>query len=138
MPYAVVDRLAEAVDRLSRRAFSGASILVIGLAYKKNVDDIRESPSLKLIELIERRGGFASYHDPFVAEIPPTREHPALAGRKSVALGPQTLAEFDAVLIATDHDVVDYRLLVENSKVIVDTRNACQRAGLSDPRIVKA
>ena len=138
MPYAVVDRLAEAVDRLSQRAFSGARILIVGLAYKKNVDDIRESPSLKLIELIEKRGAVAAYHDPFVVEIPPTREHPTLAGRKSVALAPDTLSQFDAVLIATDHDVVDYHLLVEHSKVIVDTRNACHRAGLIDAKIVKA
>ena len=81
MPHVVLDRLVEAVDRLGGRSFSNATILVIGIAYKKNVDDIRESPSLKLIELIEKRGAIAIYHDPFVDLIPVTRDHPTLAGR---------------------------------------------------------
>lgn len=138
MPYAVVDKLAEAIDRISRRPFSGARILVMGVAYKKNVDDIRESPSLKLIELIERRGASASYHDPFVAQLHATREHPTLAGRRSVPLDAASIAAFDAVLIATDHDAVDYAALAEHATVIVDTRNACHKAGVRNLKIVKA
>jgi UDP-N-acetyl-D-glucosamine dehydrogenase len=138
MPYHVVDRLADAVDRRIGMAFSAARVLVLGLAYKKNVDDIRESPSLKLIELIEARGASCDYHDPFVPVITQTREHPALAGRRSVRLDAAAIASYDAVLIATDHDEVSYRLVVENARLVVDTRNACAKAGLSGDNIVKA
>ena len=138
MPYAVLDRLVEAVDRIGGRSFSGARILVLGVAYKKNVDDIRESPSLKLIELIEKRGAVASYHDPYVDVLPVTRDHPTLGGRRSTPLTPENLAAIDAVLIATDHDNVDYRRVVDHAPIVVDTRNACHRAGLAHPKIVKA
>lgn len=137
MPYYVVNKLAEAVDR-NGKAFAGSKILMLGIAYKKNVDDMRESPSLKLIELMEARGAHVDYHDPFIPVIPPTREHAALAGRTSVALDAQTLAGYDAVLIATDHDAVDYRLVVDAAKVVVDTRNACARAGIAEGRVIKA
>jgi UDP-N-acetyl-D-glucosamine dehydrogenase len=137
MPYYVVNKLAEAVDR-SGRAFTGSRILMLGIAYKKNVDDMRESPSLKLIELIEGRGAQVDYFDPYIPVIPMTREHAELAGRRSVALDAKTLAGYDAVLIATDHDNVDYHLVVDNAKVVVDTRNACARAGIADGRVVKA
>jgi UDP-N-acetyl-D-glucosamine dehydrogenase len=137
MPYHVVDRLAEAVDRTGT-AFSGARVLVLGLAYKKNVDDIRESPSLKLIQLIEARGARCEYHDPFVPVIGPTREHPALAGRRSVPLDAAELAACDAVLIATDHDDVDYAFVVAHARLVIDTRNVCARRGLQGPSIVKA
>jgi len=137
MPYYVVARLAEAVDR-SGRAFSGSRILILGVAYKKNVDDMRESPSLKLIELIEGRGARADFHDPHVAALPPTRRHGALAGRGSVDLTPESLAGYDAVLIATDHDAVDYRAVVEHARIVVDTRNACARAGIVSDKVVKA
>ncbi|HZH50367.1 MAG TPA: nucleotide sugar dehydrogenase [Microvirga sp.] len=137
MPYYVVNKLAEVVDR-SGRPFSGSRILVLGVAYKKNVDDTRESPSLKLMELIEARGARVDYHDPYVPEIPKTRKHAVLMGRRSVELGAAMVAGYDVVLIATDHDNVDYRLVVENAKVVVDTRNACARVGLSGGNIVKA
>jgi UDP-N-acetyl-D-glucosamine dehydrogenase len=138
MPYYVVNRLAEAIDRTSGKGMNGAKILVLGIAYKKNVDDMRESPSLKLIELIEERGGTTEFYDPFIAVIPMTREHAELAGRKSIALTAAALATYDAILIATDHDNVDYKLVVDHAKVVVDTRNACQKAGLTGETIVKA
>jgi UDP-N-acetyl-D-glucosamine dehydrogenase len=137
MPYYVVERLVEAVDR-SGRPFTGSRVLVLGAAYKKNVDDMRESPSLKLIELIEARGARADYHDPHIPELPRTRKHGALMGRHSVPLTPETLDQYDAVLIATDHDDVDYRLVVDHARLVLDTRNACARLGIEDPRIVKA
>jgi UDP-N-acetyl-D-glucosamine dehydrogenase len=137
MPYYVVDKLVEAVDR-SGTPFAGSRVLVLGIAYKKNVDDTRESPSLKLIRLIEQRGADVDYHDPHVPVIPVTREHASLAGRKSIDLGAEAIASYDAVLIATDHDDVDYRLVVAHAKVTVDTRNACARSGVSGDRIVKA
>jgi UDP-N-acetyl-D-glucosamine dehydrogenase len=138
MPYYVVGHLAEAIDRRARKPFAEASVLVLGLAYKKNVDDIRESPSLKLMELIESRGARCDYHDPFVPVIPRTREHGSFAGRRSVALNPTTASTYDAVLIATDHDNVDYVSLVESANIIVDTRNVCARAGITSDKVVKA
>ena len=137
MPHYVVERLAQAVDR-SGRPFSGARILLLGIAYKKNVADIRESPSLKLIELIEARGARVDYHDPHVPELPPTRKHRAFAGRRSVPLAAETLASYDAVLIATDHDDVDYRLVAEQARLVVDTRNSLAKAGLANDRTYKA
>ncbi|MGH7782833.1 MAG: UDP binding domain-containing protein, partial [Candidatus Binatia bacterium] len=98
----------------------------------------RESPSLKLIELMEERGATVHYHDPFIPTIPPTRDHAALAGRCSVPLMADVVRSYDAVLIATDHDNIDYGVLVKNSKLVVDTRNACARAGFFQDSIVKA
>jgi UDP-N-acetyl-D-glucosamine dehydrogenase len=137
MPYYVVERLAEAVDR-SGRPFSGSRILILGVAYKKNVDDIRESPSLKLIELIEARGAQVDYHDPHVPELWPTHKHASLMGRRSVALRPNSLSDYDAVLIATDHDRVDYSLVAAQSRLVVDTRNVFIRAGIVSDRVIKA
>jgi UDP-N-acetyl-D-glucosamine dehydrogenase len=138
MPAHVVGRLAEALDRRHGIALSRARVLVIGLAYKKNVPDIRESPSLKLIELIEDRGGVTAYHDPFVSEIPRTRAYGALMGRQSVALDAATLAGFDAVLIATDHDAVDYAAIAAHAPLIIDTRNVMARLGLPAAKVIKA
>jgi UDP-N-acetyl-D-glucosamine dehydrogenase len=137
MPYYVLERLVEAVDR-SGRPFSGSLVLVLGAAYKKNVGDMRESPSLKLIELIEARGARADYHDPHIPELPATRDHSALAGRRSVPLTPETLHRYDAVLITTDHDDVDYHLVVNHARIVLDTRNVCARIGIADRRIIKA
>jgi UDP-N-acetyl-D-glucosamine dehydrogenase len=138
MPAYVVQRLAEAVDRQGRRGLNGARILILGLAYKKNVDDMRESPSLKLIELIEARGATVDFHDPHIPDITATREHAALTGRRSVALGAEILAGYDAVLVATDHDAVDYAMVAAHARVVVDTRNVMVKAGVSGPHVVKA
>jgi len=138
MPYRVVADLAQLLDTKGRKNLSDARILVMGIAYKKNIDDMRESPSLKLIELIEKRGAHVEFHDPFIPVIPPTREHADLTGRKSVSVSRESLAGFDAVLIATDHDDVDYASLVAHSKLVVDTRNACARAGVSADNVFKA
>ena len=138
MPRYVVGKLAEALDIRAGKALSRSKVLVLGLAYKKNVADIRESPSLRLIEIIEERGGKADYSDPFVAEIPPTREYQALKGRKSVEISAATLANYDAVLIATDHDAVDYAALSTHAPLIVDTRNVFTRLGLAGDHIIKA
>jgi UDP-N-acetyl-D-glucosamine dehydrogenase len=138
MPQRIVGQLAQAMDARLRRGLNGARILVMGVAYKKNVDDLRESPSLRLIELLEARGASTDYHDPHIAEIPPTREHADLAGRRSVALTASAVAAYDCILIATDHDGVDYGLVVENAKLVIDTRNACARHGLVSDTVVKA
>lgn len=124
MPQLVVGKTAQALSLISQKALNGANILIIGMAYKKNVDDMRESPSLVLTELLEAEGAEVAYHDPFVPIIPHTREHNELAGRESVDLTPENVSGFDVVLISTNHDGLDYQLLADDAKIIVDTRNA--------------
>ena len=138
MPTYVVERLALALDAQRGRGLNGARVLVIGIAYKKNIEDTRESPSLRLMELLEGRGARTDYHDPFVPRIPVTRDHAGLAGKASQALDPDMLAGYDAVLIATDHDGIDYAELAGASQLVVDTRNALGRLGITGPHIVKA
>jgi len=137
MPGKVVDKLEEALRSGSGKSLKDARILMAGLAYKKNVNDTRESPALVLIELLEERGAKIDYHDPYVPEIPPTREHAALAGRQSVSWTAETIEVCDAVLICTDHDDVDYELLVQHARLVVDTRNAMARVAENHERIVK-
>jgi UDP-N-acetyl-D-glucosamine dehydrogenase len=138
MPRHVVGRLADELNRRTGRGLKGARVLVIGLAYKKNVDDTRESPSFKLMELLEGRGAACDVHDPLVPVVPKTREHAAFAGRRSVPLDAATVASYDVVLIATDHDAIDYKALAGAAKLVIDTRNACARAGALGANVVKA
>ena len=138
MPYYVLDRLTWALDTKFSRGLNGAKILIVGMAYKKNVDDIRESPSLKLIELLQERGSLLDYHDPHVTEIGSTRAYPQLKGMRSIELTPSRLGSYDAVLISTDHDCIDWGLIAEGSRLIIDTRNVCARHGYEGEMIVKA
>jgi UDP-N-acetyl-D-glucosamine dehydrogenase len=138
MPGRVVDKTMGGLSEHLGKALKGARTLVVGVAYKKNIDDLRESPALKIIELLEKRGAIVSFHDPFFPEITPTREHPGFTGRKSVALTPALLAETDVALICTDHDSVDYQLLADGCPLIVDTRNAFASRGIVGGRVVKA
>lgn len=138
MPAWVVDRLALALDARTGRGLNGTPVLVIGIAYKRNIDDIRESPGLELLELLEARGARVAYHDPHVPEIPPTRRHGGSAGRRSVPLDVATLGAQAAVLIVTDHDAVDWRLVVETAPLVVDTRDVTGRLGLRAPHVVTA
>jgi UDP-N-acetyl-D-glucosamine dehydrogenase len=138
MPYRVVERLALALDQRSGKGLNDARVLIGGIAYKKNVDDMRESPALKLIELLEGRGSKIDYFDPFVRKIPMTREHAGLAGRKSVAWRENLTADYDATLIVTDHDGVDYAAMAAHAPLMVDTRNACRKSGVLDTSIILA
>jgi len=138
MPHYVVDRVARELDHRFGRGMRGARILIAGIAYKKNVEDIRESPAFKLIDLIEARGATTAYYDPHVPEIPRTREHPHVAGRPRIAWSEEELRKYDVALIATDHDGVDYATLARCVPLVVDTRNACARAGVSGGNVVKA
>jgi UDP-N-acetyl-D-glucosamine dehydrogenase len=138
MPAHVVNSTARALDDRFGRGLRDARILIVGVAYKKNVEDIRESASFKLIELFEQRGATVDFYDPYVAHIPQTREHPHLAGRASVKWDAGRIRGYDAVLIATDHDNVDYRALAEAAKLVIDCRNACARAGVTSQNVVKA
>jgi len=138
MPHVVVDRVAAALDKASGKGLKGARVLVVGLAYKKNVDDMRESPALRIIELLEARGATADYHDPFIPVIGPTRRHGTLAGRTSVPLDAAHVAGYDAALIVTDHDGIDWEALVEAARLVIDTRNATKDVAKNRERIVKA
>ena len=123
MPLYVVHRVADALnDR--QKAINGSSILVLGLAYKPNVDDDRESPSYVLLEMLTERGAKVAYYDPYVPVIKPTREHAHRAGTKSVVWNKEAISAFDLVLIATNHACVDYQELANWTSCIVDTRNA--------------
>jgi UDP-N-acetyl-D-glucosamine dehydrogenase len=125
LPRTVIEGVAEAMNRKLKKALNGSRVLVMGLAYKKNIDDMRESPSLQLIDLLRMRGADVEYYDPYLPAIPFTREHPEMTGWKSVAFTPEELSRFDCALISTDHDGVDYELVAKNIPLIVDTRNAC-------------
>lgn len=138
MPSRVVEKLALAMDQRLRKGLNGSKVLVIGAAYKKNVDDMRESPALRVLELLDERGTETSYYDPYVPVIPMTREHPNLAGRESEDWSDEIGARFDAVLIVTDHDDVDYQALLTHAPLVVDTRNACRKAGASGDNLVLA
>jgi len=138
MPRVVVDALASALNEAVGKGLKGAKVLLLGVAYKKNVDDTRESPSLVLIELVEGRGAICDFHDPHIEAIPDTREHPGLAGRKSTALTPAAIASYDAILVSTDHDAVDYALIEKHARLIIDTRNIFAKQGLTSAKVVKA
>lgn len=138
MPNHVVDVLSRTIDERLNIAVSVAKILIVGLSYKKNVNDTRESPTFRLISLLEGRGATVSFHDPYVPTIPNTREHPEFSGRSSTAISRDSVRQFDAILIATDHDNIDYELIAGDAKLIVDTRNAMAQRGLYGSNVVQA
>ncbi len=119
MPDWVVSKLMDALNERGQ-AVKGSKILVLGIAYKKNVDDMRESPSVELMEKLQKKGAQVDYSDPHVPTFPPMREHHF--DLSSVSLNAETLAEYDCVLIATNHDAFDYDLVRTHSRLIVDTR----------------
>ena len=123
MPEHVVHRVADALNAQGK-ALKGSRILILGLAYKPNVDDERESPSYVLMDLLCERGAIVDYYDPYVPVIKPTREHSQFAGRKSVEWNRTTIENFDLVLVATNHSCVNYQELGDWAQCIVDTRNA--------------
>ena len=137
MPEHVVHRVADALNA-QRKAIKGSKILILGLAYKPNVDDERESPSYVLMKLLTERGAEVAYYDPYVPVIKPTREHPQFAGRKSVEWNRATIENFDVVLIATNHSSVNYHELGEWARCIVDTRNAMARVNGASSKVWKA
>ena len=122
MPYHVVDALVAALND-HEKSVKGSKILVLGVAYKKDVDDLRESPSLKLLELLTARGAKLDYNDPYFPALHKMR-HYDFSHMKSVELTPQNLAAYDCVLIATNHTQYDYPAIVKNSTLVIDTRNA--------------
>ena len=137
MPEYVVNRVGEALNS-QRKAINGSKVLVLGLAYKADVDDDRESPSYVLMEHLKQRGATVAYYDPFVPVIRPTREHPHWAGTKSIQWSKENLGSYDVVLIATKHANVNYRELAESAGCIVDTRNAMSGLPAKPGQIWKA
>lgn len=128
MPNYVVSKLVTLLNSQCKH-LKNSQILVLGVAYKKNVDDQRESPSLKIIQLLQQQGACVAYHDPYALTCANNRHYPDI-NLKSIPLTKESLQEFDAVVIATDHDNVDYKLVSEYSSLIIDTRNVLNRTGL--------
>ncbi|MFP8487457.1 nucleotide sugar dehydrogenase [Gracilimonas sp. Q87] len=123
MPTYVVDRTMHALNT-HKKAMNGSKVLVIGLAYKPDVDDMRESPTFKIFDLLKAKGAEIAYYDPFIPKIWETREHAEYTGMKTVGWNKETVSGFDAVLISTNHSTIDYAELAEWSECIIDTRNA--------------
>ncbi len=130
MPYYVVEAAITALNE-HRKPMKGSKVLVLGLAYKKDIDDLRESPSLTIIELLQERGAVVSYNDPYFPTVGRGRHYDL--GMTSVPLN--NLGEYDCVMIVTDHSSYDYAAIVRESKLVVDTRNATK--GLSSANIVR-
>lgn len=137
MPQHVVHRVADKLNDQSK-AIRGSKILVMGLAYKSNVDDVRESASFKLMDLLADSGAEVDYFDPHVPEVPPTREHACWTGRKSIEWNQQNVSSYDCVLIATSHDKYNLDELLEWSDTIVDTRNLLGTHETKDGQVLKA
>jgi UDP-N-acetyl-D-glucosamine dehydrogenase len=136
MPRYVVSRIADALNDIGKPV-RGSKIGILGVAYKKDVDDPRESPSFKLMELLQARGAIVSYHDPHIPVLPSMRHYevPRLA---SEALSADYLASQDCVLIATDHSAYDWDFVVRYARLVVDTRNATRNVKSGREKIRKA
>jgi len=125
MPYHVVVGIADALNE-RQKALKGSRILVLGVAYKKDVDDLRESPTLKIMQLLQQRGATVDYNDPYFPELYKMR-HYDFSGMRSVELKPEAIAGYDCVVITTDHSSYDYASIVQAAQLVVDTRNATRQ-----------
>jgi len=135
MPHYVITKTMEALNERSK-SLKGSKVLVLGLAYKKDIDDLRESPSVELIELLRKKGANVDYNDPYIPKTHKQRQHDLRMTSKK--LSNKMLAGYDVVLISTDHSDYDYDWIVQNSKLVVDTRNATIAVGKGRQKIVKA
>ena len=136
IPYYVVDRISVALNDHSK-AIRGSKILILGAAYKKDVDDVRESPALEIMELLQQKGAVLSYHDPYIPRLHKMRAYD-FSHMHSVELTEGTLGQADLVLIATDHSNVDYQWVVEHAAIVVDTRNATKAVTRGRGKIYRA
>jgi UDP-N-acetyl-D-glucosamine dehydrogenase len=134
MPYHVVNAVGAALNE-RQKSIKGSKVLLLGVAYKKDVDDLRESPSLKLLELLTERGAQLEYNDPYFPALHRMR-HYDFSNMRSVELTPERLGSYDCVLIATDHSSYDYEAIVRHSKLVVDTRNATRKLKGAREKIV--
>ena len=137
MPHYVIARLAEYLNDASK-PIKGSKILILGAAYKKDVDDPRESPTFELMKLLLKRGAVMSYNDPHVPSLPKMRHYPDLPALDSQALTPELLAAQDCVLISTDHSAYDHNFIVKHSRLVLDTRNATKNVTEGREKIRKA
>jgi UDP-N-acetyl-D-glucosamine dehydrogenase len=135
MPHYVVQKTMEALNE-KKKSLKGSKVLVLGLAYKKDIDDLRESPSIELIELLQQKGASVDYNDPYIPRTHKQRKHDLQM--KSVKLTARKIAGYDVVIISTDHSDYDYRWIVRNAKLVVDTRNAAASVKSGRQKIVKA
>ncbi len=135
MPYYVIQRTIEALNQQGR-SIVGATCLVLGLAYKKDVDDSRESPALKLIDLLENKGAVVDYNDPHIPTAPKTRKY--RMEKDSVPLTPENLAKYDCVVVATDHSAYDPAFIATHARLVVDTRNLIKNPGDFPGKVVRA
>ena len=137
MPHHVVERTMSALNEQGK-ALKGAKVLILGLAYKKNIDDLRESPSIRLIELFREKGSTVSYHDPYCPKMKEMRHQPKyMLEMESVPLE-QSVLDADVVVIATDHDAIDYQKLVRDAKLVIDTRNATKNVTFGKDKVHSA
>lgn len=134
-PYYVVERSMEVLNKF-KKTLNGSKVLILGVAYKKDIDDMRESPSLKLIEIYREKGAKVEYFDPLIPMLPKTRKYDY--NMKSIKLTKEKLKSFDLVVLSTDHSIFDYKFIARNSKVIVDSRNAFESKGIKTKNIFKA
>jgi UDP-N-acetyl-D-glucosamine dehydrogenase len=135
MPYYVVQKTIKALND-DHKPINGARILLLGMAYKPDVDDLRESPALKVMVLLMDEGAQVDYNDPYIPELPATRRYKF--NKRSVELNPQNLATYDAVIITTNHSCYDYNLIREKAHIIIDTRNALGLKGQKEGKVWKA
>ncbi len=135
MPVYVVSQVISALNRLGK-ALRGANVLISGIAYKKNIDDVRESPAAEIIELLQASGAWVTYHDPHVPRFPEMRDH--AIDLASVPLTAEALEAADCVLIVTAHDAVDYELIGRHAGLVVDSRNAMARVKEPRATVIKA
>ncbi len=136
-PYYVVQKVIDVLNK-SRISILKSKILLLGASYKKNIDDLRESPALKLIEILREKGAKVNYNDPYIPKLPPMRKYKF--NMKSVSLTVSNLKSHDLILLVTDHDYYKKhsKLIIKNSKLVIDTRNAFQIWGIKSKKIFKA
>jgi len=134
-PYYVVEKSAEALNKY-KKALNGSKVLILGAAYKKDIDDMRESPSLKLIEIYKEKGAKVDYYDPLVPVLPKTRKYNY--NMKSIKLTKEILKSYDLVVLSTDHTIFEYKFISSTAKLIIDTRNAFEARGIKSNNIFKA
>lgn len=134
-PYYVVEKSVEVLNKF-KKALNGSKVLILGAAYKKDIDDMRESPSLKLIEIYREKGASVEYYDPLVPVLPKSRKYKY--DMKSVNLTKEKIRSYDLVVLSTDHSIFDYKMIAANAKLVVDSRNAFETRGIKGKNIFKA
>jgi UDP-N-acetyl-D-glucosamine dehydrogenase len=136
MPHFVVEKIADALNNAGK-PIKGSKIALLGMAYKKDVDDCRESPGFELMDLLLRKGAVVSYNDPHIPRLPPTRNHPHLR-TASQPLTAEYLGDQDCVVVVTDHSAYDWETIIRQSRLVVDTRNATRKVAAPEGKVVRA